>query len=324
MTQTATPKGSGFITGNRAKVAPFCPCGKSNKDGKFVPFKDDLTGGKCHGCGEVFAGNQKTEQTRKVSNPDRLPEIKFYHSAIIARTMKCYESNNFVIWLIRVLGKDKAAELIRLFFIGTHSDGSALLPLVDQEKRALNAKKMKFPDQTGHRGKGPYDCFHLGKESEGYTKCLFGLHQLTDRPNDSIIITEAEKGALIGTAFYPEYIWMAAGGANGITYEKAAPLIGRQVIILFDLDESGRNGSKDSAEVLRKYGCEVLTHDLDPSRSDKADIVDLIIEEGNIPVLPVFLKPDPAPVNDIPDWAMKETWERLRINDKYANKYAKP
>jgi hypothetical protein len=32
----------------------FCPCGKRNKDGKFVPFKGYEDKGYCHSCGETF------------------------------------------------------------------------------------------------------------------------------------------------------------------------------------------------------------------------------------------------------------------------------
>ena len=39
---------------NRNKVK-YCPCNKSNKDGKFVPFKDHTRFGYCHSCEKSFS-----------------------------------------------------------------------------------------------------------------------------------------------------------------------------------------------------------------------------------------------------------------------------
>lgn len=38
----------------KRKEAKQCPCGKSNKDGKFVPFEDFTNRGYCHSCGLTF------------------------------------------------------------------------------------------------------------------------------------------------------------------------------------------------------------------------------------------------------------------------------
>ncbi|MBK7097579.1 MAG: hypothetical protein IPH58_03420 [Sphingobacteriales bacterium] len=36
-----------------------CPCGKSNKDGKFIPYKGLDNCGYCHSCGKTFYLNCK-------------------------------------------------------------------------------------------------------------------------------------------------------------------------------------------------------------------------------------------------------------------------
>ena len=43
-------------TGIRFKDNPTCPCGKSNKDGKFVSFVGSEGRGKgfCHSCAKTF------------------------------------------------------------------------------------------------------------------------------------------------------------------------------------------------------------------------------------------------------------------------------
>lgn len=44
-----------FVTGSkRYQIAPKCPCGKNNKDGKFAPYVGYTDKGFCHSCGETF------------------------------------------------------------------------------------------------------------------------------------------------------------------------------------------------------------------------------------------------------------------------------
>lgn len=51
-----------FVPGSRRfLVSPTCPCGKSNRDGKFSPFLGFSYKGYCHGCGKTFYPNLKEE-----------------------------------------------------------------------------------------------------------------------------------------------------------------------------------------------------------------------------------------------------------------------
>ena len=44
------------------------------------------------------------------------------------------------------------------------------------------------------------------------TQCLFGEHLLTRYPERIVALVEAEKTAVIGAGFIPEYVWLATGG----------------------------------------------------------------------------------------------------------------
>ena len=48
------------------------------------------------------------------------------------------------------------------------------------------------------------------------TRCLFGEHLLTRYPERIVALVEAEKTALIGAGFIPEYNWLATGGRSGV------------------------------------------------------------------------------------------------------------
>ncbi len=48
--------------------------------------------------------------------------------------------------------------------------------------------------------------------------CIFGEHLLTDTSDKrNIIIVEAEKTAFVMSLYYPEFLWLAVGGINGIS-----------------------------------------------------------------------------------------------------------
>ena len=48
------------------------------------------------------------------------------------------------------------------------------------------------------------------------TQCLFGEHLLTRYPERIVALVEAEKTAVIGAGFIPEYVWLATGGRSGV------------------------------------------------------------------------------------------------------------
>ncbi|MBT4969895.1 MAG: hypothetical protein HOM80_12890, partial [Bacteroidetes bacterium] len=54
-----------------------CPCGKSNKDGKFVPYIGYEDKGYCHSCGETFLPDllQSEQMDIPHSNVDKIPQV---------------------------------------------------------------------------------------------------------------------------------------------------------------------------------------------------------------------------------------------------------
>ena len=48
------------------------------------------------------------------------------------------------------------------------------------------------------------------------TQCLFGEHLLTRYLERIVALVEAEKTAVIGAGFIPEYVWLATGGRSGV------------------------------------------------------------------------------------------------------------
>ena len=82
---------------------------------------------------------------------------------------------------------------------------------------------------------------HGGKQEGDIVRhCLFGLHLLKDRDLQPVAVVEAEKTAVILSAYYPQYVWLATGGLFEVQPEKFRPLKGRKVILFPDADPDGK------------------------------------------------------------------------------------
>jgi hypothetical protein len=278
-----------FIESDRFKVAPSCPCGKSNKDGKFRPFlilgKPASTNGMCFSCGGVFYPDRENQMTIKDDSflaPAPKEPLKVIQETLVQATMRCYHKNNMAL-MLQEKHPEKAARLLAYFSIGTTRDGGTIYWYRDIVGNYRKPKVMYYkPD--GHRMKDsvferqnkPSPLQFTNKE--GYEYCLFGEFQLALYPATAkIVIVESEKSALIGYAHHPEYIWLATGGAVSFKQDQAKVLANRKAIILPDMDEPGRKGAIKTRAILSAIGCESVIQDLDQNRNDGADVADLLL-----------------------------------------------
>jgi len=185
-----------------------------------------------------------------------------------------------------------------IFHLGTTKDKRVVYWQIDAEGRVRDGKLMAY-DEHCHRVKpGEHDttssvswagyefrqCGLLDKDWEA-THCLFGLHQLNSRPDDTVCIVEAEKTAVICSQKFKDCIWMAAGGLEQLSLDKLRPLVGRQVIIYPDTDPEGEAFRKWYDITWRAMSelemeiaiCDVLEKNATPEQKEaKIDLVDFI------------------------------------------------
>ena len=185
-----------------------------------------------------------------------------------------------------------------IFHLGTTKDKRVVYWQIDAEGRVRDGKLMAY-DEHCHRVKpGEHDttssvswagyefrqCGLLDKNWEA-THCLFGLHQLNSRPDDTVCIVEAEKTAVICSQKFKDCIWMAAGGLEQLSLDKLRPLVGRQVIIYPDTDPEGEAFRKWYEITWRAMSelemeiaiCDVLEKNATPEQKEaKIDLVDFI------------------------------------------------
>lgn len=84
---------------------------------------------------------------------------------------------------------------------------------------------------------------------------LYGLKQLADRPNVTVILHEGEKSADAGRRLAPDCVNMAwPNGANAVDKADFGPLAGRDVLLWPDHDEPGRKAMQTAAKALKRAG----------------------------------------------------------------------
>lgn len=219
----------------------LCPCGKSNKDGKFVPYKGYEEIGYCHSCGETFLPalpRQMENWQQPLLKPQRIrsnaqerkPEPPSHISfPVFKRSLGNYEGNNFVKFLITQFGEEVATDLIERYFIGTsrHWNGATVFWQVDSQGKIRTGRIMLYSPITGKRTKQPYNHITWAHSSLKLTdfnlnQCFFGEHLLKDETKP-VALVESEKTAIIASLYLPQFIWLATGGLQNLTQKNATP-----------------------------------------------------------------------------------------------------
>ena len=121
---------------NRRKVK-YCPCGKSNKDGKFVPFKNAEKYGYCHSCDKWMKPDNKPaldwrpiKLTRR--SPDPKPEyISWEYYKPLMYDYHLNDNNRFIDFLCRILGVQETHYILQDYMLGTGKNYTVIFPYLD-------------------------------------------------------------------------------------------------------------------------------------------------------------------------------------------------
>jgi hypothetical protein len=223
-----------------------CPCGKKNRDGKFVPYIGFEKKGYCHSCGETFLPELKKEQ-----NPIKLnftkPKITSYHDpCLLSQCGRNFDKNNFIQYLLSVFDKQQVQTAILKYLIGTSKfwNGATIFWQVDSHNNIRHGKVMLYDSITGKRSKNDKGNAYINSvrsilklDHFNLKQCIFGLHLINENRINKIAIVEGEKTAIIMSILKPDYIWMATGGKQGFNYEILKPIRTYQIIAFPDKGE---------------------------------------------------------------------------------------
>lgn len=215
---------------NRFKVK-YCPCNKSNRDGKFVPYKDNTQYGFCHSCEKTFRPEgfniDFVKPKRRKEPPKEYFDKKYLRVMLFDYTVG---SNNFVSFLHNSLGHNVAKEILTKYKLGTGKNNSVIFPHIDTSNNIVALKYMYYNKITGKRFN---TIWFDDTVKHRHPVCLFGLHLIND-DNKPIGIVESEKTACLMNYFHPYYTWLACGGSKGLKDDKIKPLNYRVVHLFPD------------------------------------------------------------------------------------------
>ena len=213
-----------LISKDRFKLK-LCPCGKSNKDGKFVPFEGHTMFGFCHSCAKKILPNNFSQSGDYFLKYAEKRELKIQHIPYhyMTKSIKRFKNNNFINFIEKNFGYEKANDVIELYNIGDSKNwfGATIFWQVDKNNVVRTGKIMLYNKKDGKRFKEPYDHINwvhskLKIPNANIDKCLFGEHLLNQFPDKTIAIVESEKTAVIASLYFPNFIWMATGGIGNL------------------------------------------------------------------------------------------------------------
>lgn len=219
-----------------------CPCGKSNKDGKYQPAEYGGVG-ICRSCDKYFnyeereiiknnRGQWRTEEggiaslspaehiPQKMNNSASQPIIGYAPQDVYLASMdiELYRYNNFALYLIELTGNPELVySHLQLLNVGTIKNSygyyCTIFWYLDINQNILNGKVFTYNLHTGKRDK-VLQPFSYCKSTDGI-KYSFGLYNICNKPKQSyknIYIVESEKTAVLGSLTSPEHLWLATGG----------------------------------------------------------------------------------------------------------------
>lgn len=121
-------------------------------------------------------------------------------------------------------------------------------------------------------------------------QCLFGEHLLDKYPDKIVCVVEAEKTAVIGSIFSPEFVWVAVGGKSNLG-DKLNVLTGRKILVYPDVDAFDEWSEWFAQRQYLDATVSTYLEDncTDEDREAQVDIVDLLIrwkQEAAVPPVP--------------------------------------
>ncbi len=246
----------------------YCPCGKSNKDGKFVPYKDYEDKGYCHSCGKTFLPELSKQEfiqyERTKKQPPKLTLIPI-PAHYVTESMKPAK-NEFLYYIRALVELERAKQVKEEYRIGTHKSGAVIFWYIDETDIARSGHIMQYQKIANpamylkaniKRIEGSNNWVHSDSElkiANHLPICLFGQHLLKNSTCDKVAIFEAPKTAVFASLYLPGCICLATGGAGFFKriIENVPALKGRMVHIYPDLGKY--DYWKEKARELRRFG----------------------------------------------------------------------
>ncbi|WP_051049935.1 DUF6371 domain-containing protein [Nafulsella turpanensis] len=194
-------------------------------------------------------------------------QIMSFPKGIVKKSLlvSSYKRNSFINFLLKFIDEKTVSNLVEDYFIGTsnHWPGATVFWLIDGKGQCVGGQVVSFDSTTGHtlrvKGKRCTTWAHKAlqqkfvEEGRGVPVWLkeyiehaekfpvpFGLHLALQEQNKPVAIVEAPKTAVIASAFFSEFIWLAIGSLSWLNQQRLHSLAGREIVLFPDISMNGR------------------------------------------------------------------------------------
>lgn len=219
-----------------------------------------------------------------------MPSVKkqasFIPGNLFKSSLRDYETNHFVKFLVGVLGEKVTSEVVNRHFIGTsrYWNGATVFWQIDTMGKVRTGKIMQYDPTSGKRVKKPFNHInwvHKVIEQPDFElrQCLFGEHLLMDKTKP-VAVVESEKTAVIASVYLPQFIWLAVGSLTNLNAEKCRVLAGRTVTLFPDLNgfEKWSSKAKELSHITTFNVSDLLERKATMSEREKGlDLADYLL-----------------------------------------------
>jgi hypothetical protein len=227
----------------KREKAKMCPCGKSNKDGKFSPFLGYVDKGYCHSCDKTYMPDSNKSHNYQAIAPTIAVQSKpsYIEQRFMVASCGHYHQNQFVLWLIERFGQETAMKAVNMYRVGTSKKwlAATIFWQIDRDGNIRSGKIMQY-DSNFHRVKSPQSRIswvhkELRLKEFNLEQCFFGEHLLSCKPKAKVGIVESEKTAIVASIYFPDIIWIATGGKIGCRWDspKTNVILHQREVILY-------------------------------------------------------------------------------------------
>lgn len=181
---------------------------------------------------------------------------------------------------------DEIIETLTKYVVGGLATGETIFWQIDKEGRCRSGKCIPY-GSDGHRIKNnghEVTWMHSLLKKDGIlpkdwelTQCLFGEHLLHE--GCKVGLVESEKTAIICSIVYPDRVWLATGGKNGLDGDKMKVLKDYSVSVYPDADAVDK--WRERVTRMKSLGYDIVCVDMhytDDQVANKYDIADLICQ----------------------------------------------
>ncbi len=235
----------------RYRVNQICPCGKSNRDGKFVTEKGYAGQpiGYCHSCDKSFSKGKSVDLESYYKKP--VEQIYFCKSNL--EQLETYFDtdlkSDFAKYLVETFGEQQTIDAVQRYYLG-NINSDVIFWQVDRDTNVRAGKIVKY-DNRGKRYGNPYWIHKINNESCQLNQCFFGDHLIPDY-DLPIAVVEGGKCAVIMSILRPDYIWLSAEGQAGLSISKCESIKDFDVTLYPD-----HNVFEGWNNIAEKYGFDI-------------------------------------------------------------------